>query len=61
MLEGDGNADAEDDWDAVEGNQSTGRHGSWKRDGFALEDVLAAWARKDHAKLSRVTECWNVT
>jgi hypothetical protein len=54
MLEGDSNAGAEDDWDAEEGADGAARRESWKHDGFALEDILSAWARNDQDKLRRV-------
>jgi hypothetical protein len=44
MLEGEAGAGAEDDWDTeLEGGSP--RRGSWKHDGFALEDILTAWAK----------------
>ncbi|MEA1674566.1 hypothetical protein [Nitrospirillum sp. BR 11163] len=44
MLEGKAGAGAEDDWD-VESDGRVGRRKSWKHDGFALEDILTAWAK----------------
>lgn len=44
MLEGEAGAGAEDDWD-VEPDEGAGRRESWKHDGFALEDILTAWAK----------------
>lgn len=54
MLEGDAGAGTENDWDGDEEPNRVGRHLSWKHDGFALEDVLSAWARDDLEKLRRV-------
>ena len=44
MLLGEAGAGAEDDWD-VEPDGGAGRRESWKHDGFALEDILTAWAK----------------
>lgn len=49
MLEGEAGPGAEDDWDADENNRSMRRE-SWKYDGFALEDILKAWAKDQSAK-----------
>lgn len=57
MLDTDGNAGSEDDWDADEDgevSEAPAKRQSWQHDGFALEDMLAAWARNDHEKLRRV-------
>lgn len=54
MLEREGTAGAEDEWDAEEGSGGVVRPASWKHDGFALEDILSAWARKDLEKLRKV-------
>jgi len=55
ILEGDAGAGAEDDWD-VELDGSSPRRESWKHDGFALEDILTAWAkdRENTGSLKRV-------
>jgi hypothetical protein len=50
MLAGDGGAGTEDDWD-VEPEGNVKRHESWKHDGFALEDILTAWAKDSDRKL----------
>jgi hypothetical protein len=44
MLEGEVSAGVEDDWD-VEQDGGAGRRESWKHGGFALEDILTAWAK----------------
>lgn len=44
MLEGEASAGVEDDWD-VEPDVRAARRESWKYDGFALEDILTAWAK----------------
>ncbi|MFV8624506.1 phospholipase D family protein [Ralstonia pseudosolanacearum] len=49
MLEGDGGDGAEDDWDA-EPEGSAARRVSWRHNGFALEDILAAWAKDPERK-----------
>lgn len=54
MLEPESTAGSEDDWDADEGSEGAESRQSWKHDGFALEDMLAAWARNDLDKLRRV-------
>lgn len=49
MLEGDGVVGAEDDWNA-EPEGSGARRASWRHSGFALEDILAAWAKDPERK-----------
>ncbi|KQN04866.1 hypothetical protein ASE85_07720 [Sphingobium sp. Leaf26] len=49
LLEGEAGAGAEDDWD-VEPVSGAGRRESWKHDGFALEDILTAWAKEQMQK-----------
>lgn len=49
MLEGEAGAGAEDDWD-VEPEGGARRRESWKHDGFALEDILTAWAKEQIQK-----------
>ena len=44
MLQGDASPGGEDDWDE-ERDAAVPRHVGWKYDGFALEDILTAWAR----------------
>ena len=49
MLEGEAGPGAEDDWDSDENNRSMRRE-SWKYDGFAIEDILKAWAKDQSEK-----------
>jgi hypothetical protein len=44
MLDGDGGGGSEDDWD-MDPDGAPPRRSSWKHDGFALEDILTAWAK----------------
>jgi hypothetical protein len=54
ILEGEAAAGAEDEWDADGSAGVPAVRQSWKHDGFALEDILSAWARSDLEKLKQV-------
>lgn len=53
MLDGEGGPGKEDDWDDDDDGGSKRRE-SWKHDGFALEDILSAWAKDSDRKFEKL-------